>query len=501
LAPCLAVLGTGSDVGKSILVTGFCRFFANRGIRVVPFKAQNMSNNSGVTPEGLEMGRAQIVQAEAAKIPPHVNMNPVLLKPTGNMHAQVVMMGSVLENRKPDDDKNSYRDFKNVACKAIDALRKEFDLVVIEGAGSCAEVNLFPRDFVNFPMAEYVDAPVILTADIHRGGVFAQIIGTLECLSKDRRRRVAGFVINRFSGDENLFKEGREWIQKRTGKPVFGILPRHDHIRIEDEDSVNIEAPEKVLRDDQSTPVIGVVRLPHISNFNDFDPLKTIKGLRLCFVEQIQDISFFSAVIIPGSKNTRSDLSWLYRSGWAEKTIQYHRRGGNLLGICGGYQMLGHQIHDPEGLEGPPGSTPGLALLPIETRLTSPKLTTLTEFSWHGIKGTGYEIHMGRTQLKENARSLFSIHKRNRTDVDDTDGCADEPFNVMGTYLHGLFETPGITRKWLDLIGLADIGINGEQGLDARNRAYDLLAEQLTRHLDMGSICRMLDIDGKGSTV
>ena len=284
-APCLAVLGTGSDVGKSIVTTALCRVFADHGVRVSPFKAQNMSNNSGVTPEGLEMGRAQIVQAEAARVAPHVDMNPVLLKPTSEVGSQVVLMGKALDNKTAREYHSRKLLLEAKVRQSLDRLRETFELIVMEGAGSCAEVNLMHSDIVNLRMAEYAQAPVILVADIHRGGVFAQIVGTLDCISPAQRDRIAGFVINRFRGDLSLFDDGIQWIEKRTGKPVFGVLPWYHDFHIEAEDSVVIEAPEKVKREHSSQPAVAVIRIPHISNFTDFDPLSAVAGLDVCFLE------------------------------------------------------------------------------------------------------------------------------------------------------------------------------------------------------------------------
>jgi adenosylcobyric acid synthase len=318
-APCIAVFGTGSDVGKSIITTALCRLFANRGIRVAPFKAQNMSNNSGVTPDGLEMGRAQIVQAEAAKIPPHVDMNPVLLKPTSEIGSQVVLAGVALETCTAADYHHKKEHLFTEACQALDRLHRDYDLIILEGAGSCAEVNLMSHDIVNFRMAEYAEAPILLVADIHRGGVFAQIIGTLECLAQDQRARVKGFIINRFRGDINLFKDGVSWIEEKTQKQVFGVLPWYTHIQIEPEDSVVIESPRKVNVKNSQTPAVAVIRLPHISNFTDFDPLLALNHLEVYFLEKVQDLKAFKAVILPGSKNTRFDLSWIKSKGWSKR--------------------------------------------------------------------------------------------------------------------------------------------------------------------------------------
>ena len=396
-APGLAFLGTGSDVGKSVLATAMCRVLADQGHRVAPFKAQNMSNNSGVTPEGLEMGRAQIVQAEACRLAPHVDMNPVLLKPTGESGSQLVKLGRAVGNRQAREYYDGETNLFEIAGRAIDRLRAEYDAVIMEGAGSCAEVNLMPYDFVNLRMAAYADAPAILVADIHKGGVFAQIVGTLECLPKDQQAQIAGFIVNRFRGDIRLFDDGVQWLEQKTGKPCFGVIPWFNHIRIEAEDSVAIEKPAPVSGEAIGAPAVAVIRLPHISNFTDFDPIIATDGLALCFLEATQDLSGFSAVILPGSKNTRTDMEWLRQTGWADQINTFHNNGGHVLGICGGYQMLGQKISDPDGLEGKPGEINGLNLLPVQTRLVAPKTTTRVRFSWDDIAATGYEIHMGRT--------------------------------------------------------------------------------------------------------
>ncbi len=490
-ARCLAVLGTGSDVGKSVVATAICRMFANRGMRVAPFKAQNMSNNSGVTPEGLEMGRAQIVQAEAAKIPPHVDMNPVLLKPTSEIGSQIVLSGVAIEtstaaayHQKKD------RLFKE-ACDALDRLRQEYELIVLEGAGSCAEVNLMPHDIVNFRMAAYADAPILLVADIHRGGVFAQIIGTLQCLEQNQRARVEGFIINRFRGDIQLFEDGVRWIEQKTGKPVFGVIPWYTHIQIEPEDSVVIESPQKVMVKNSQNPMLAVIRLPHISNFTDFDPLLALDQLDVYFLEKIQTLSAFSAVILPGSKNTRFDLNWIQTSGWAKALAEYVKTGGHVLGICGGYQMMGQAVHDPTGLEGRPGSSEGMGLLPIETILKAPKTTTLTHFFWDGQPGTGYEIHMGQT-IRTAGTSLFSVTERNQNPCQDEDGCVSDDSKIMGTYIHGLFNNPGILRSWLGHIGLNGIDVSNIGGIEARNKEYDLLAEHFEKNVDVERIVKLV---------
>ena len=483
----LAVFGTGSDVGKSIVAAALCRCLADRGRAVAPFKAQNMSNNSGITPEGLEIGRAQIVQAEASGIPPHADMNPVLLKPNGELDSQVVLCGKAVENSSASEyhKKNHY--YFNQACQAFDRLKNRYEIIVLEGAGSCAEVNLMSSDIVNFPMAEYADADVILVADIHRGGVFAQIIGTLACLPEIYRRRVKGFIINRFRGDTSLFKQGVDWIESQTGKPVFGVLPWYTHFRVDAEDSVEIEACPSIGSIQKDRPALAVIRLSHISNFTDFHTLGTIQNLQLIFVDRAVDLSCFDAVIIPGSKNTRQDIEWMRSTGWEEKLKAYADGGGNILGICGGYQILGESVDDPEGLEGEPGTTGGLNLLPVRTVLKSPKITTVSDFSWSGVRGSGYEIHMGHTQ-RFGGYPLFEIHTRNRKGCSDTDGCLSHTRRIMGTYMHGMFDSLQITKKWLGSIGLADqLPLNGNGGF-SKDRTYALLQEHFERHVDMERI-------------
>jgi adenosylcobyric acid synthase len=490
-APCIAVLGTGSEVGKSIVTAALCRVFSNRNLRVAPFKAQNMSNNSGVTPEGLEMGRAQIVQAEAARIPPHVDMNPILLKPTSDVGAQVVLRGKAVGNSSAGEYHQQKETLLSEACAALDRLRRQYELIVMEGAGSCAEVNLMAHDIVNFKMAEHAGAPVILVADIHRGGVFAQIVGTLQCLPREKRDRVAGVLINRFRGDMQLFSDGRAWIEDKTGKRVFGVLPWYDDIRIESEDSVVIENPGTLSDRQIERPAVAVIRLPHISNFTDFDPLQGMPGLHLYFLEKVQKLDAFEAVVLPGSKNTRFDLQWLHDSGWAIEIRRLADRGGHVLGICGGYQMLGSRVNDPQGLEGTPGFTAGLDLLPVETTLKAPKTTTRTRFSWNGIEAVGYEIHMGQTVLRR-GRPLFRVLSQNNRPCSRQDGCRLENENVLGTYIHGLFDNPAITGMWLESIGLRGVRPASLHGPAARDRDYDRLADHFIRDVDVEAIAALI---------
>ena len=487
-ARCIAVLGTGSDVGKSIVATALCRHYARQGLKVAPFKAQNMSNNSGVTPEGLEMGRAQIVQAEAAGVAPHVNMNPILLKPTSDVGAQVVVLGEARMNAAAKEYHQKKEELFRVACDALDRLRDGHDLIVIEGAGSCAEVNLMERDIVNLSMAAYAQAPVILVADIHRGGVFAQIVGTMACLAEKQRRQIGGVVINRFRGDIDLFLNGVAWIEARIERPVIGVLPWYDDFVIEAEDSVVIERPGAGTG---QGPCIAVIRVPHISNFTDFDPLMRLNGVELVYLERPRALDRFKAVILPGSKNTRNDLEWLAAMGWRDLIRAYYQRGGHLLGICGGYQMLGSAVIDPDGVEGRPGRTPGLDLLPVETELKAPKTTTRTRFVWDGDEGTGYEIHMGQTR-RFGGQPLLGIQSRNGKACMDRDGCISEEGRVLGSYLHGLFDATAITLRWLQRIGLEGIPVDETEGFEARNRAYDALADHAGRYLDLTLVDQLI---------
>ncbi|WP_028578717.1 cobyric acid synthase [Desulfogranum japonicum] len=489
---CLAILGTGSDVGKSIVTTAVCRLLLNRGLRVAPFKAQNMSNNSGVTPEGLEMGRAQIVQAEACRIPPHVDMNPVLLKPTSDVGSQVVLNGKAwLEaSSRGYYQKKEYL-FKQ-SCAALDRLREQYDVIVMEGAGSCAEVNLMDNDIVNLRAAKYAEAPVILVADIDRGGVFAQIVGTLACVSPEQQEQISGFIINRFRGDLSLFRSGVDWIEEKTGKKVYGVLPWFKHFHIEAEDAVVIEKAPGYRPATGGKPAIAVVKLPHISNFTDFDPLLHCDDLELVYLSQPQSLKNFQAVILPGSKSTCSDLEWLESTGWKKEITTFAEAGGHVLGVCGGYQMLGSHVHDPDGIEGAPGSTRGLDLLPVETILKAPKTTTLTDFNWQGIKGRGYEIHMGQTHHSGGA-PLVQVEQRNQQACEDTDGCISENHRVIGTYMHGLFDTPAITEKWLQSIDLSHVKVDQIYGPVARDKAYDQLAEHAAANLDVEAIFQLLE--------
>jgi adenosylcobyric acid synthase len=330
-------------------------------------------------------------------------------------------------------------------------------------------------------------------ADIQKGGVFAQIIGTMECLSPKQRDLISGFVINRFRGDIRLFEDGVNWIETKTGKPVFGVLPWCDHLAIASEDSEMLEVPKPVAPEYIKSPAIAVIRLPHISNFTDFEALKTLKHLHVHFLERVQELSIFDAVILPGSKSTRSDLEWLKQKGWHDQIHSYVKQGGHVWGICGGYQILGRRVHDPVGLEGNPGASDGLELLPVETILRAPKKTTLTRFSWGTSQGLGYEIHMGQTD-RLGGSHLFDVFEQNGGSCRKEDGCISLNSKIAGTYIHGLFDNPDITRQWLQLIGLGHIGIPSTYGYEAKDKAYDLLADHFKSHVDMEKLNQILGV-------
>ncbi len=481
----IAILGTGSDVGKSILAAALCRSFSDRGFKVAPFKSQNMSNNSGITPEGLEMGRAQIVQAEAARIVPHVDMNPILLKPTGEKQSQVILNGQVHGNHTAMDyHKNKGFYFKK-SCEAFNRLEQTYDRIILEGAGSCAEVNLMPNDIVNFAMAEYADADVILAADIHRGGVFAQIVGTLACLPQNYQDMIKGFIINRFRGDIALFKDGVEWIETQTKKKVLGVLPWYTHFKIDAEDSVEIEECTNFTGFNPDKPAIAIIRLPHIANFTDFHALSKIKELQTIFIDRPDHLSKYKAIILPGSKNTREDLEWLIKN-FKDPLEKYSRSQGYIFGICGGYQMLGEFVDDPDGLEGTPGRTTALNLLPVQTILRAPKTTTISDFHWGDAIGKGYEIHMGQTILSQGV-PLLEINSRNSISCTAQDGCISEKNRVSGTYMHGFFDSSQILLKWLKTIGL-DANYYCDDMLNLKERDYLLLKDHFETHIDMNYI-------------
>ncbi|MFY0990823.1 cobyric acid synthase [Halomonas sp. C05BenzN] len=478
------IQGTTSDAGKSTLVAGLCRWLARRGVSVAPFKPQNMALNSAVTEDGGEIGRSTALQALACGIPPHSDMNPVLLKPESDRGAQVILRGRVHGHM----DALDYHAYKHTARESVlaawQALSSRFDVIIAEGAGSPAEINLRANDIANMGFAEMIDCPVLLVGDIDRGGVFAQLVGTLELLGESERSRTRGLVINRFRGDIGLLEPGLEWLAERTGKPVLGTLPYLHGLLLDAEDSIGREGRE------EGEPALRVVvpALPRISNHNDFDPLRLHPRVALSFVGPNRPIPPADLIILPGSKSSRADLAWLRAQGW-EAVIQRHLRyGGHVLGICGGFQMLGKAIHDPEGLEGPAGSTSGLGLLALETRMVAGK--QLRNVNGRllpaGEPIAGYEIHNGVSEGAALARPLVALEERD-------DGAVSDDGQVMGTYLHGLFERPEACAALLARCGLVAEG--GAVDHDAHRLAeLDRLAVTLDAHLQMTAIEHLLGL-------
>lgn len=500
----IMIQGTGSSVGKSLITAGLCRIFARQGYRVAPFKAQNMALNSFITPEGGEMGRAQVVQAEASGIAPHVDMNPILLKPTSDRKAQIILNGKVFGNADADEYHGMKASLKPGVQAAYDRLAARFDRVVIEGAGSPAEINLMENDLVNMGMAAMADCPVILVGDIDRGGVFASLYGTVMLLPEEDRKRIKGMIINKFRGDETILEPGIRMIEEKMGIPVLGVLP-YAQIDIEDEDSLS----ERFHRhqDKESAVKVEVVYLPRVSNFTDFNALETLQDVNLRYVMRGESLEEPDVVIIPGSKNTIEDMVYLRNSGLAQQIVKAHRRGARIVGICGGYQMLGKLICDPHGTESSVAEISGLGLLDVETVFEPEKMTTQVTGSWlstNGLDGidtlseqlTGYEIHMGRTVLGNAAKPLLQLNERLGSITPDTDGAVSPDGMVFGSYIHGIFDNHQFTQAYINAIRQSK-GLGEQQGEAVdfkcfKEQEYDKLADLMSRHLDLRAIEAML---------
>jgi adenosylcobyric acid synthase len=477
----LMVAGTASHAGKSILVTALCRILMRRGVRVAPFKSQNMSLNSYVCRDGSEIGRAQVTQAEAAGIEPEADMNPILLKPTGNRHLQVILQGRVHAMLTADEYYQRKAFFLTQALQSFNRLASKFDVIILEGAGSAAEINLRDRDIVNLPFAAAVDSPALLVADIDRGGVFASVFGTFALLNDQERNLMRGFVINRFRGDPKMLAGGPEFLEKKTGRPCLGIMPYIESLRIDQEDGVSLD-------EHQSRPgafTIGVIRLPHISNYTDFNPLESIEGVSLSYVTDPRNSPPADLIIIPGTKNTIADLRWLVGRGFKNLLIDTLERGGWVLGICGGFQMLGRRVSDPSGAE-EGGSEIGLDLLPVETELAPEKVTVQSKGrSFLGPTVEGYEIHMGRT-VRLRSADPFVVK------ADGHDGAVVG--RVAGTYFHGLFENADFATKFLTLVAEGR-GLEWWPGTfrHSKNDEYNRLAVAAQKHLDIERIGGLIE--------
>ncbi len=485
----LMIQGCTSDAGKSALVTALCRWLKRRGARVAPFKPQNMALNSAVDSDGGEIGRAQAVQAQACGLAPHTDMNPVLLKPDSDTGCQVIIQGRALSNMEAA----VYHDYKRVARTAVlesfARLCGQYEAIIVEGAGSPAEINLREGDIANMGFAEAVDCPVILIADIDRGGVFAHIVGTLALLSESERARIKGFVINRFRGDIALLQSGLDWLERETGKPVLGVLPYLHGLHLEAEDALpaaHAAEGAALFRPTSETPFRVVVPvLPRISNHTDFDALRLHPGVDFRFIGIDETPPAADLIILPGSKSVRADLAFLRERGWTEHLNKHLRYGGKLLGICGGFQMLGRAIHDPLGIEGAAGSSAGFGWLEMETTLAAAKqLRNVTgRLVLDDAAVAGYEIHAGVSGGAALQRPLAWLNGR-------PDGALAADGHVAGTYLHGLFDTPAAAAALLAWAGLTD---SPAPDIHApREAAIERLADAVGNHLDTRTLLQLL---------
>ena len=475
-------VGTGSDVGKSIVAAAFCRIFRQDGYRPAPFKAQNMALNSYVTPDGLEIGRAQAVQAEAAGIPCHTDMNPILLKPNSDHTSQVVLHGKPIGNKSAYDywKRNSQFSISNSqlrkeVCDAFDRLASLYNPIVLEGAGSISEINLRDTDLVNIPMGRHAKADIILVGDIDRGGVFASVYGSIMLQTPEDRKLIKGIIINKFRGDMRLFEEGKRMMEELCGIPVLGIIPYYKDIYIDEEDSVSLAGKNAQLSTLSSQLNIAVVLLRHISNFTDFDVLERDPRVNLFYTNNPKDIKQADIIILPGTKSTLDDLLELRRNGCAQAILQAHRDGRTVIGICGGYQMLGQTIEDPEGIEGRIATLPGLGLLPIHTTMGKEKTTKQVTFMFDGQECKGYEIHQG---------------------ISDTDEAIMHTGHCIGTYIHGFLDNQSVIEHLLSEKGkVKSKEFAAADPASFKEEQYNKLADHVRQHVDMERIYQILTSD------
>ncbi|HSQ33474.1 MAG TPA: cobyric acid synthase [Peptostreptococcaceae bacterium] len=498
--------GTGSDVGKSVITAALCRILKQDGYKVAPFKSQNMALNSFITKEGLEMGRAQVYQCEAACIEPDVRMNPILLKPTTDKKAQVVFMGKVHNSL----DAKSYDNYKPELIKKITetykSLEDEYEVIVLEGAGSPAEINLRDRDVVNMGMAQISNSPVVLIADIERGGVFASIYGTLGLLTEDERKRIKGVIINKFRGDIDLLTPGIKMIEDITNVPVLGVIP-YSNIRIEDEDGLSQRFKNKNTNK-KGQVNIEVLYLPHVSNFTDFNVFETQEDVNLRYVLRGESIGNPDILIIPGSKNTIEDLIYLRESGLEQEIKDLQKKDKLIFGVCGGYQILGKKLYDPKGIECGIKEIEGIGLLDIETIFKEEKVTTQVEAviqnnvggylsGLESINVEGYEIHMGDSVVGESCIYLDKIIRRNNESTKHLEGAINIEGNVVGTYIHGIFDNINFTRALLNNVrkrkGLQEIESNINSFTEFKEQEYDKLANIVRANIDMDEIYKIIE--------
>ena len=497
-AKTLMIQGTSSAAGKSMLVTGLCRYFSKKGIEVSPFKAQNISNNAAVCPDGGEIGRAQAVQALAAGLEPTVDMNPILIKPEGKGRSQIIVHGKPWKTLDVNNYISRRKEMWQWITSSLDKMIQNYELVIIEGAGSPVELNLIQHDLVNMAVASYLNSPVFLVGDIDRGGVFAQLLGTYWLLPPDEQKLVKGLVINKFRGDVSLFADGVDILENKSNVPIIGVLPFLPNLYIPEEDAVSLDVLPPIQKSAQSDLDIGVIQLPRISNFDDFDPLKAEQGVQLRYIKTAEDFGTPDAIILPGSKNTIEDLVWLEENDLAKEIQEYADRDGVVVGICGGYQMLGEKIFDMEGIESDLKQKKGLGLLPTQTTFINKKATYRAQAKVIGQEGwlkeidgnmiSGYEIHMGRTC---GASNWLKIEERNQNKVKVTDGTISREGRIWGCYLHGIFANHSFRNAWLRSLGWKDNQLARERK-DLLNESLDRLTAAMEENLDMGYVENMI---------
>ena len=500
-AKTLMIMGTHSNAGKSILVTALCRIFAQEGYRVAPFKAQNMSNNAAVCPDGSEIGRAQALQALASGAKLSSDLNPILIKPEADMHSQVIVNGRPFKSLSAYDYYTYKQMLWEYATAALDRLRAQNDLVIIEGAGSPAELNLKEGDIVNMAIARYANAPVLLVGDIDRGGIFAQLLGTLWLLDvPEERQLVRGFLVNKFRGDIRLFEDGVRILEERSELPVLGVVPYLKDLNLPEEDAVALDQPGFDSRHDSTSINIVVIRLPLISNFDDFDPFHNDSEVRVRYVTQVSDVGQPQAIILPGTKSTMADLSWLRERGF-DKVIREHvQRGGSVVGICGGYQMLGQWIRDPEHVESSTDCFEGLGLLPTETYFIPEKATYQVQAQVMGRNAwlanlseydlQGYEIHMGRTNSDS---TWLRIRTRNAMTCEFAEGAITADGRVWGCYLHGLFGNSSFRHAWLTSLGWNSKSQSlAPQAIDPLEKSLTYLSDEVESAVNINEIQRII---------
>jgi adenosylcobyric acid synthase len=506
--------GTGSHAGKSVLAAALCRIYARRGYRVAPFKAQNMALNSYVTPEGGELGRAQAYQARAAGVEPHVDMNPVLLKPSSQTGSQVIVLGRPVRHMAVREYHAFQPEVWPTVTAAFERLRAEYDLIVLEGAGSPAEINLRGQDIVNMKMALYARSPSLLIGDIDRGGVFASLVGHVELFTPEERELVAAFVINKFRGDASLLDSGIDFLRERTGIPTLGVVPMLGDWRGDEEDSLGIEDRRRRAKPDAPLQ-IALVRLPFISNYTDFDALADEPDVNVRYVTTPEELEGVAAIVLPGTKSTIADLVWLRQSGMAAALTVKAAAGTPVVGVCGGYQMLGRRIHDPDGVESDAGSVDGLGLLDAETTFAGDKRTVRVEGELLGVgavapgplgpAGTrlrGYEIHMGRTTLGPGAAPLLRLrgadgatHDDGAVAVPDGGSTADAVPRICGSYVHGIFDHPELRTAFLNDLRAARGLVRFESSAASPDDDIDRLADHVEAHLDMELLDRIVGLE------